>query len=652
MKKLDEKDLNKKKILDSLLFKVLPKIQESDIKKKIETYEIAENYLSDKLGNYATYILRGKAAIYEDTGEPEKALYYIDKSYEAAIEFQDFIGAARSLQHKGIYYGKRNDLLKSEIYIKQSIDLVEKNLYNPIVDSVKNKNLLLNLKSNLCINYSFQKKYAQSIDLLFSTLKLAKNLKNKKTEAIQYGYIGKTYTELNQNKKALEYYFLENKIAIEINEKKTEAYSYVHIAQTLRKLNLHNNIENYLNKALNIFNDIKDADGILKTKNAFFTYYRLNKKYDKCIEMVSELEGLYKKDKQDLSHFYIELGEVYTHLKAFSKAESYFNMAEKILDEKRSSKRFLYKKKVLLEEAKGNMGKALEYKNNEIEVSKKELDTVFADKIVSYETRYKTAEKESKIKSQQLQLEREKTTRNIAISGAGFLLLLSSGGFWFIKNRQKQKELQTQNTLLGLQQNLNAMELQSLNRQLDPHEIKNLLANISPEIQEKAPDSYSKMIKLFNITKASLNNTSLTDSIENQIRQIKDLLSLEQNMLFVPLEYSIENKIENIQLQIPRLMLKNLVENSIKHGIKEKESGGRIIISLFEKENYINIWVDDSGKGRKSISPSYSGIGTSTYQKLFATLNHKNKENASFDIIDKEEGTRVEVKIPLNYKYS
>ena len=52
--------------------------------------------------------------------------------------------------------------------------------------------------------------------------------------------------------------------------------------------------------------------------------------------------------------------------------------------------------------------------------------------------------------------------------------------------------------------NLDQMELQSLNKQLDPHEIKNLLANISPEIQEKAPEAYRKMLKLFNITKAAL----------------------------------------------------------------------------------------------------------------------------------------------------
>jgi sensor histidine kinase YesM len=275
-----------------------------------------------------------------------------------------------------------------------------------------------------------------------------------------------------------------------------------------------------------------------------------------------------------------------------------------------------------------------------------------AKNMTAAEVKYETELKESKIKSQQLELEKEKTNKYIAFAGIGILISLSLGGFLFYRNRQKQKELQTQNTLLSLQQNINAMELQNLNQQLNPHEIKNLLASISPEIQEKAPESYRKMLKLFNITKASLNSNSITDTVENQVQQIEDFLSLEKNTLTEPLEYEIENNINNNSLKIPRLILKNLIENSVKHGIKGKENGGKIKVELQEKNNFIYITVDDTGKGRQNAISLDSGIGTSTYQKLFATLNQINKENATFEITDKEQGTKVEVKIPTNYKYS
>ena len=123
-------------------------------------------------------------------------------------------------------------------------------------------------------------------------------------------------------------------------------------------------------------------------------------------------------------------------------------------------------------------------------------------------------------------------------------------------------------------------------------------------------------------------------------------------MLPIPLEYSIENNIQNTQTQIPRLLLKNLVENALKHGIKQQETGGNITVEIKEKENFIYISVDDNGKGRNLEISFDSGIGTTTYQKLFATLNPKNKENATFEIIDKQQGTKIEVRIPTNYKYS
>ncbi|GEM56620.1 hypothetical protein B0A58_15060 [Flavobacterium branchiophilum NBRC 15030 = ATCC 35035] len=275
-----------------------------------------------------------------------------------------------------------------------------------------------------------------------------------------------------------------------------------------------------------------------------------------------------------------------------------------------------------------------------------------AKNMTAAEVKYETELKESKIKSQQLELEKEKTNKYIALTTIGILIFLSIGGFLFYRNKQKEKELQTQNTLLSLQQNINGMELQNLNQQLNPHEIKNLLASISPEIQEKAPESYRKMLKLFNITKASLNNHSITDSIENQVQQIDDFLSLEKNMLIEPLEYSIHNDIEDPNVQIPRLLLKNLVENSIKHGIKGQEKGGKITINLQKKDHFVLIEVDDTGKGRKQAISLDSGIGTSTYQKLFATLNLVNKAQATFEIKDKQQGTKVEVKIPMDYKYS
>lgn len=271
--------------------------------------------------------------------------------------------------------------------------------------------------------------------------------------------------------------------------------------------------------------------------------------------------------------------------------------------------------------------------------------------LLRFEVENKTLEKESQIKTQQLEIEKEKSNRNMAMGGFGALSLLSLGGFLFYKNRQQKEKLKTQNSLLGLQKNLNEMQLANLNKQLDPHEIKNILANIAPEIQKNAPQAYEKMARLLNLTRASLNSSSITDSVGNQIQQVEDYLSLEKEVLGVSLNYHIENNLPENKA-IPRLLLKNLAENSVKHGIRQKAEGGNISIKLNEKENDFWIEVEDTGIGRQKDIAMDSGIGTSTYINLFQTLNKVNIEKASFDIIDQEAGTKVLVKIPKNYQYS
>jgi len=108
------------------------------------------------------------------------------------------------------------------------------------------------------------------------------------------------------------------------------------------------------------------------------------------------------------------------------------------------------------------------------------------------EAKFQTELKESQIKTQQLEIEQEKTNKYMAFGGIGFLILLSGGGFVWFKNQQKQKELHTQNTLFGLRHNINSMELQNLNQQLNPHEIKNILASISPKFKKKHPNHTKK----------------------------------------------------------------------------------------------------------------------------------------------------------------
>ncbi|WP_430405249.1 histidine kinase [Fluviicola sp.] len=293
----------------------------------------------------------------------------------------------------------------------------------------------------------------------------------------------------------------------------------------------------------------------------------------------------------------------------------------------------------------------LTYFNEYMKLSEK-IDHINNSKaLLDLDKKYKTAEKESQIKSQQIQIQKDETIKLITFGVFGFSLLLVGSGFIWYNNRQKRKKLELQNKLLGMNQSLSMMELSVLNKQLDPHEIKNILASISPEIQEKAPDAYLRMLKLLNLIKASLNSNSFTESIENQIQQSKDYLFLENSMLEKSIALSIDLKIENKEFQIPRLLLKNLVENAIKHGLKNKKHDKAIQLLLEENESMVSIKVIDNGTWLDNTNHTISGIGISTYIKLFELLNRKNSQNASFNIDLEDNKTCVSVSIPKNYSW-
>ena len=575
------------------------------------------------------------------TGSLAEAEAEANRSLQISTKEKDYgsIGASYNILAK---------IKSMEGDFKKAEDFSEKSFVN--TSKTKNKERILRSLINYGSSLLQNGKTKEGIDIY----KSAEKYFYKGSEFEQghiYFNLGRIFLDKNDFQSAISYLEKAETKHKQINFTQNLFDIYFTYAEIYTDLKNQQKAQLYLKKAKVVTrNDLDESDLHFITAQLNYNFGKLD-----IAKMHLEKAIFINQNEQDYSRLgedYLLMAQTLNAGKDFSNADDYLKKAIALFKENNESEnlRQSYEKIIPNYFQKNNQNEYAtyfsEYQKLNSEHQKKEKTQALYD----LDKKYQTAEKEAQIKSQQLEIEKEKTNRNFAICGGAFLLLLSGGGFLFLRNRQKQKELQNQNTLLSLQQNLNAMELQSLNKQLDPHEIKNLLASISPEIQEKAPESYEKMLKLFNITKASLNNNSLTESIEIQIQQIEDFLSLEKMMLSENFEYSVENKIENKELQIPRLMLKNLVENAIKHGIKG--NGGIINVLISEKNGFITIIVDDSGKGRKHAISLDSGIGTSTYQNLFATLNQKNKENATFEIIDKEQGTKVEVKIPVDYKYN
>lgn len=619
---------------------------------------------------------------YYGFSNPDSAIYYGKILVEKAINDPDFTG--RAYQSIANAYLVKNDLQKAEENYKKAIAVSEKAglerqvavheqaLAQAYLNSGELKNALLYY--NKALPFFIDNPETEQRDFFLSVI---------------YGGIGNCYNFLGNYDVAIENQFKSLKYAEEVNDPISIAINYNSIASIYNNMKDYENSILYNQKALAEFQTtsypLGEATVCLNLANSYFKDNQISESL-KLLE-IAEKTLLDIPTTYNLGEVYSLYGEISREEGKFDESATYFEKAISIHSESGSE---INKAVATFNLAKTNHARnnpiyktqydeALQlFIKNNLPKEQKEalefwiatnlddnlandfseylaantsfLDTEKQNAFIAQEVLYETSKKEAKIAQQELLIQKETNNRNIAISGIVLILLIASGGLLWNRNRQRRKKLQHDNTLLELQQNLTQVELSQLNQQLDPHEIKNILAGISPEIQEKAPKAYRSMIKLLNVTKSSLRK-SLTESVSVQIEQIKDYLTIYQTIMHEPLQFTIENDLRDTSIQIPRLLLKNFVENAVKHGIKGNENGGHITVSLAKNNGSTHIQIDDTGKGRQFPEATTSGIGIETYTKLFSTLNLKNKKPATIKIIDKEQGTRVDVKIPVNYKY-
>ena len=117
------------------------------------------------------------------------------------------------------------------------------------------------------------------------------------------------------------------------------------------------------------------------------------------------------------------------------------------------------------------------------------------------------------------------------------------------------------------------------------------------------------------------------------------------------------NHIENHMVRIPPMIVQPILENAIKHGIRELECNGLITIDFRINNETIVITVEDNGIGRSNNHSrtynNYPSRGLGLIEKRLSLLNEKyNSTHFSLSITDlKQEelkcGTKVEINLGI-----
>jgi two-component system LytT family sensor kinase len=230
------------------------------------------------------------------------------------------------------------------------------------------------------------------------------------------------------------------------------------------------------------------------------------------------------------------------------------------------------------------------------------------------------------------------------------VVTLLIGLFWVIyetwRGRIEQANLEIKNREIERERALKlaaSAQLASIESRVHPHFLFNSLNSISSLIQEDPARAEELVERLSRLLRSSLDKQGeALVPLEDELRLVRDYLEIQRARFGDRLRYRIEAGPAPRGTLVPPFAIQTLVENSIKHAIGPKASGGEIVIAVSTDGEHVRLEVADDGPGfdASHIRP---GRGLDT---LRARLEAHYGGNASLDVHAGGSGSRVSIALP------
>jgi len=230
------------------------------------------------------------------------------------------------------------------------------------------------------------------------------------------------------------------------------------------------------------------------------------------------------------------------------------------------------------------------------------------------------------------------------------LYVIVSFILWFTQRMQRIQTLRKQR----LEDTINSLQLKTIKSQMDPHFMFNVLNGLANNVAKGSSDeAYSQILRFSKLLRSMMSRSERIDiSLKEEIDFVKNYLELEKFRFKDDFEYAIEiNETVDTNSRIPRMLIQLLVENSIKHGLRNKIGLKSILIKAYIEKGNTRIIVEDNGIGRKKAKEISKTTGKGL--KIIEDMIRLNKKLTGKEIIlnytdlynDKGEpsGTSVEV---------
>ena len=230
-----------------------------------------------------------------------------------------------------------------------------------------------------------------------------------------------------------------------------------------------------------------------------------------------------------------------------------------------------------------------------------------------------------------------------------------------LKSKYETEKRETELREIKLQQT--ESELKAIKSQMNPHFIFNALNSIQEMFfigdKRLANEHLGKFSQLTReILKASGKQFI---SLSEEIEMLTKYLELEGLRFEKDFSFSISMNDEDAadDIMLPPMLVQPYIENSIRHGLLHKKGEKKIEINFNfnEEKKALECIVQDNGIGRsesaeinKSRTQLHESFSTSANAKRLELLNQNREEKIGVMYQDLEQGTKVSIKIPVNYE--
>ncbi len=357
---------------------------------------------------------------------------------------------------------------------------------------------------------------------------------------------------------------------------------------------------------------------------------------------------LKKYEGEELPMVYSNIGIILTELKKPREALKYLDSAQMHISEFQNlrNRQLLHQSRYLAWKQLGNVDSAFANVEKLRLVDKLITQKETAEEMESLKTSFKKErELHRQVESSKIQIAK-KEQRNLLLLILALLFALGAVlVYYFFKVKNAKAE--TKNAEL---------EMNLLRSQINPHFIFNTLASIQSLIRQgKNEQSINYLNSFARFARTVLDSSRKSNvTLETELELVSKYAQLQRlrkdNFDF---ELIVSDELEKLKDEIlfPAMSLQPFVENSIKHGFKNIDYRGKILISCQISNDRFQVKIEDNGSGMQENmeSKQHHSHAIAIMKERLKSLDRELKSKSHMEIKNKtdENGVVVTLDLPI-----